>query len=93
MAELTPRTPSALDALAEEWLDTELELHPEGRVMLGRPGSKSQYADYSPDGAAADADAERSVLARVKAAEPVDEVDRITKAELIRTLELEHRAA
>ncbi|MDX6275921.1 MAG: hypothetical protein QOJ72_49 [Nocardioidaceae bacterium] len=89
MADLTARTPSALDALAEEWLDTELELHPEGRVMLGRPGSQSEYADYSPDGASADAAAERSILARVEAAEPIDEVDRITKAELIRTLSLE----
>jgi uncharacterized protein (DUF885 family) len=89
MADITPRTPSALDTLADEWLDTEIELHPEGRVMLGRPGSQSDYGDYSPDGAAADADAARSMLTRVRAAEPVDEVDRITQAELIRTLGLE----
>jgi uncharacterized protein (DUF885 family) len=89
MADITPRTPSALDVLAEEWLDTEIELHPEGRVMLGRPGSQSDYSDYSPDGAAADVDAVRAMLQRVHAASPVDEVDRITQAELIRTLGLE----
>ena len=89
MADITPRTPTPLDTLAEEWLDTEIELHPEGRVMLGRPGSQSDYSDYSPDGAAADVDAARAMLQRVHAASPADEVDRITQAELIRTLGLE----
>ncbi|MCW2749173.1 MAG: hypothetical protein JWR83_283 [Aeromicrobium sp.] len=89
MADITPRTPTALDVLAEEWLDTEIELHPEARVMLGRPGSQSDYSDYSPDGAAADVAAARAMLQRVHAASPVDQVDSITQAELIRTLGLE----
>ena len=48
----TSRTPSPIDALAEEWLDTMLELEPELHIALGRPGRESDYADRSPDGAA-----------------------------------------
>jgi uncharacterized protein (DUF885 family) len=95
MVDITPRSPSALDTLAEQWLDTETELHPEGRVELGRSGSQSDYSDYSPDGAMADVDAVRAMLTRVQAASPTDEVDRITQAELIRTLglQIEHHDA
>lgn len=91
----TTRTPTATDALAEEWLDTMLELAPELHVELGRPGRESDYADHSPDGAATAAAAARTMLTKVRDVEPVDDVDRITRLELIRTLELdlEHHAA
>jgi uncharacterized protein (DUF885 family) len=89
MADANPRTPTPLDALADEWLDTMLELAPELHVHLGRPGRESDYADRSPGGAAAAADAARAMLARVRTAEPVDAVDEVTRAELIRTLGLD----
>lgn len=85
----TSRTPSPIDALAEEWLDTMLELEPELHIALGRPGRESDYADRSPDGAAATAVACRDMLARVRTAEPVDAIDTVTQLELIRTLELD----
>ena len=34
MADPTPRTPSVLDALAEQWLDTEIDLHPDLVALL-----------------------------------------------------------
>ena len=80
------RQPTAVDALAEAWLDRTVELSPELRVHLGRDGDQAEYSDLSPDGAQARADAARTVLARVRAAEPADEVDRVTLAELERTL-------
>ena len=83
------RTPTALDTLAEEWLDTMLELEPELHIHLGRPGRESDYADRSPDGHAASAAAARAMLARVRDARAVDSVDTITQAELIRTLSLD----
>lgn len=89
MADQTPRTPTDLDVLSEEWLDTMLELQPELHIHLGRPGRESDYTDRSPDGVADAADAARSMLARVRRAEPLDAVDQVTQAELIRTLELE----
>ncbi|WP_332641903.1 DUF885 domain-containing protein [Aeromicrobium sp.] len=82
------RNPTALDSLSEEWLNTLLDLEPELHVHLGRPGRESDYADRSPDGHAASADAARSMLARVHMSDPADEIDTVTKAELIRTLGL-----
>ncbi len=82
------RRPTPIDAIAEEWVDTELDLFPEYRVYLGRPGREGEYADYSPAGndrAAAEA---RKTLERIRAATPVDAVDRVTRMDLIRELEL-----
>lgn len=88
MAEST-RPPTALDTLSEEWLDTLLDLQPELHIHLGRPGREADYADRSPDGHAAAADAARSMLARVRTGDPIDDVDTVTRAELIRTLGLD----
>ncbi|KHL19318.1 uncharacterized protein (DUF885 family) [Mumia flava] len=87
--EREPRTPTPIDELAERWLDQLLDLVPELHVELGRPGREGAYADLSPDGHAARDLATRRTLTAVRAAEPTDAVDRITRAELIRTLELE----
>jgi uncharacterized protein (DUF885 family) len=83
------RTPTEIDAIAERWLDTELDLRPELRVYLGRPGREGEYGDYSPAGHQAAADAARATLGEIRAAEPVDETDTITKLDLTRELELE----
>lgn len=83
------RTPTPIDTIAEEWVDTQLELMPEMHVYLGRPGREGEYADYSPDGAARYAEAAASALRRIEAAEPADDVDRVTKLDLTRELGLE----
>ena len=85
----TSRTPTPIDALAEEWLDTMLDLVPELHVHLGRPGRESDYADRSPDGAGNAAVAAKAMLVRVRTAEPVDRIDNVTQLDLIRTLELD----
>lgn len=86
---MTDRTPTPIDAIAESWLDTYLEHVPEERVYLGRPGREGEYADHSPAGAAALIADTRVALTRIAAAEPVDEVDRVTKLDLTRSLELD----
>jgi len=83
------RTPTPIDAIAESWLDTYLEHVPEERVYLGRPGRESEYADHSPEGAEALIADARAALSRIAAATPVDEVDRVTKLDLTRSLELD----
>ncbi|QGG42760.1 DUF885 domain-containing protein [Aeromicrobium yanjiei] len=83
------RIPTPMDDLAEGWLETLLELEPELHVHLGRPGREAEYADRSPDGVAAYADAARATLARVRTTAVEDDTDAITQAELIRTLELD----
>jgi uncharacterized protein (DUF885 family) len=83
---VSERQPSALDALADEWAETLLDLDPEWHVELGRPGREGEYGDLSPDGHAARRAATAAMLARVDAAEPADAVDRVTKLELQRVL-------
>ncbi|WP_298228574.1 DUF885 domain-containing protein [Gryllotalpicola sp.] len=83
-----PRPQTGLDRIAESWLDTQLDLAPELRVMIGRPGREGEYADYSPAGEAAAAEAAQAALAQAREATPVDDVDVVTKLELVRELEL-----
>ncbi len=82
------RVPTAIDAIAEDWVDRELDLHPEARVMLGRAGREGEYGDYSPAGAEAYADAARQALSRLREARAADEVDEVTQRDLGRELEL-----
>jgi uncharacterized protein (DUF885 family) len=82
------RTPTPIDAIAEDWLDTYVEFVPETGVYLGRTGRESEYTNYSPAGAAALVDAGRAALAKIQAATPADDIDLVTKLELARTLEL-----
>ncbi|HEY0248567.1 MAG TPA: DUF885 domain-containing protein [Gryllotalpicola sp.] len=83
------RTPTEIDAIAERWLDTELDLYPEMRVYLGRPGREGEYGDQSPAGHEAAAAAARKALAEIEAAQPTDDVDTVTKLDLTRELTLE----
>jgi uncharacterized protein (DUF885 family) len=83
------RQPTPIDAIAEAWVDTELELFPELSVYLGRPGREGEYADYSPAGAERAVAEAKATLARITAATPVDDVDAVTKMDLSRDLQLQ----
>jgi uncharacterized protein (DUF885 family) len=85
--EARPTTP--IDAIAETWVDTELDLFPEYRVYLGRAGHEGEYADYSPEGAERVISEVKKTLAGIQAATPVDAVDEITKMDLSRELQLQ----
>ena len=87
------RTPTAIDRIAEEWVDTIVELAPTVGTYIGR--ENGALADYSPTGSDAVAAAERAVLARLEAATEVDAVDAVTRADLSAELRLslaEHEA-
>ncbi|MBC7402806.1 MAG: DUF885 domain-containing protein [Microbacteriaceae bacterium] len=84
--EARPTTP--IDAIAETWVDTELDLFPEYRVYLGRAGREGEYADYSPEGAERATSEVRKTLASIRAATPADAVDEVTKMDLSRELQL-----
>jgi uncharacterized protein (DUF885 family) len=85
---MTERTPTAIDLVAEEWVDTLCELDPDARIWLGREGDVTGFADLSPAGAEASRAAVVATLAQLRAATPVDEIDRVTKLDLERELEL-----
>ncbi|MET4780242.1 DUF885 domain-containing protein [Glaciihabitans sp. UYNi722] len=82
------RIPTAIDSIAEEWVDTELDLFPEYRVYVGRPGREGEYADYSPAGAEHAVAEVRKTLVKIEAATPVDDIDVVTKMDLSRELQL-----
>ncbi|WP_150309182.1 DUF885 domain-containing protein [Planctomonas psychrotolerans] len=84
----TPRTPTPIDAIADAWVDTLLDLTPELRVYLGRPGREGEYSDYSPAGAERRTEESKRVLTDLDAATPQDGVDEVTKADLRRDLQL-----
>lgn len=88
MTNAEKREPTPIDTIAEAWVDTQLELYPEFHVWLGRPGREGEYADYSPAGAEHAIGKVKEALAAIQAAEPVDEIDRITKLDLTRDLQL-----
>lgn len=85
----SPRTATEVDACAEKWIDTCLEIDPRMHVWLGRPGGEGKYADYSPEGAQARIAHVRYALNELQRCVPQDDIDRVTVMELSRELQLE----
>ena len=92
-AQRTPqaqRTPTPIDAIAEKWVETLADLMPTLATYIGLDrGKLGEWEDFSPAGHDAMADAARSVIAELKPAKPADDVDAVTKDDLLATLELE----
>lgn len=84
-----PRTPSAIDQVAERWVDTLVELSPVLATYIGRNEANGRLDDLSPEGHERSVSAARATLAELDALEPVDEVDQVTKADLSAELRLE----
>ncbi|QEO10091.1 DUF885 domain-containing protein [Protaetiibacter larvae] len=81
MTESRPATP--IDAIAEGWVDTLVDLVPDVAIYIGVPGRTGEYGDLSPAGHDALADATRALVTRLEAEPPVDAVDEVTKADLL----------
>ena len=84
----TPRNPSAIDKIAEDWVDTIVEISPVAGTYIGRNEYNDRYDDYSPAGADDMAAKARATLAALRDLAPVDDVDVVTKDALTRDLEL-----
>lgn len=74
------RGKTAVDEVAERYLDTFATLDPCAATELGILGHDDELTDYSPDGVAARAEAARAALAELDAVDPVDDTDRVTVA-------------
>src|ERR1700761_7508919 len=84
------RTATPIDAIAEEWVTTLADLSPTLATYIGMDrGHLGEWGDYSPAGLDAKADAARAVIKKLEAATPVDDVDKITKDDLLGTLNLD----
>lgn len=84
----TPRTPTAIDKIAEDWVDTLSVLEPTLGTYIGRNEANDRYADLSPDGHQQYAESVRKTLTALQAATPADPVDEVTKADLSSELTL-----
>jgi uncharacterized protein (DUF885 family) len=83
------RTPSAVDTVADTYLDDWVALDPMMATYLGIPGHDAEMPDLSPDWLAARSDLRRRTLAALAAAEPTDANDRVTVAALREALTVE----
>lgn len=84
-----PRTPSAIDKVADEWVDTIAVLAPTLGTYIGRDEVSDRFGDLSPEGHEQIASATRSTLAKLQAIDPVDAIDQVTKTDLSAELSLD----
>ncbi|KQQ95379.1 hypothetical protein ASF62_02230 [Leifsonia sp. Leaf325] len=84
----TPRTPTAIDRIAEDWVDTLVVLEPTLGTYIGRTEVNDRFADLSPAGRDTVVDAGREVLSALESAAPVDDIDTVTQADLSSELRL-----
>ena len=83
-----PRTPTAIDSIAEGWVSTLAELDPGVATWIGIPGKLDEFADYSPSGHEQYTAAARAVIAQLDSAVEIDQVDWVTRTDLRAELEL-----
>ncbi|MDN6301634.1 MAG: DUF885 domain-containing protein [Dermabacteraceae bacterium] len=84
-----PRPATALDRLADEYVDLSARLDPFLATALGVPGHDAEVTDYSPAAVAERTDAARTLLARAAEVPDEDAVDTVTRAALTERLGLE----
>ncbi|MGX5680435.1 DUF885 domain-containing protein [Schumannella luteola] len=82
------RTPTEIDQIAEDWVTTLADLDPSIATWIGIPGRVDDYEDLSPAGHAKLVSEAKAVLAKIQAATPVDDVDRVTQTDLANDLQL-----
>lgn len=82
------RETTQIDAIAENWVSTLIDLNPDVAIWIGTEGRLGEYADLSPAGHEAQIDAAKKVIASLQSATPADDVDRVTRADLLSELEL-----
>ena len=91
-AEAPTRPATPIDTIAEEWVTTLIDLVPEVGIYTGLGGPTGRVSDTSPAGHEALTAAGRAVIAKLEKAEPVDDVDRVTKTDLLSDLNLAQEA-
>ena len=83
------RTPTAVDAYAEEYFEEFLKLAPEEATYLGRAGVETEYGDYSPAGRQQMAELTRRTLAGLDELSAQDHTDEVTLHAMRERLQLE----
>ncbi|WEO75658.1 DUF885 domain-containing protein [Cryobacterium sp. SO2] len=83
------RTPTPVDQIAEQWVDTLVDLDPTVGTYIGRSKDGSGFADYSPDGHNRYVQAATEVIGALDATPAVDSIDDVTRTDLRSTLALD----
>ncbi|WP_347043001.1 DUF885 domain-containing protein [Brachybacterium nesterenkovii] len=83
------RTPTALDALADAYVDEVARLDPFTATAIGAAGHDHEVTDLSPAGEDARTEAARRVLAQIERTADADEVDAVTRAAMTERLGLD----
>ncbi|MFF2369419.1 DUF885 domain-containing protein [Agromyces sp. NPDC058110] len=86
------RVPTEIDRIAEDWVDTIVDLSPTLGTYIGRKESDARFGDLSPEGLEQVLYAKRRTIARLDAAAIVDDVDAVTLADLRAELALDVEA-
>lgn len=84
-----PRTPTALDAIADAYVDEVARLDPFAATAIGVTGHDREVTDLSPAGYDALAAAARQVLSRIAETPDVDAADAVTRAAMTERIGLE----
>ncbi|HLQ81739.1 MAG TPA: DUF885 domain-containing protein [Brachybacterium sp.] len=88
-AAAAPRPATALDRLADEYVDLSARLDPFLATVLGVPGHDAEVTDHSPAAVQERTDAARTLLARAAEVPDEDAADTVTRAALTERLGLE----
>ena len=83
------RTPTDVDALAEQYLDDFAALNPIEATFMGLMGHDAKLQDFTPDWWQSVSELRQRTLAALEATQPVDRTDRITIAALRDDLEVQ----
>ncbi|MDJ0322777.1 DUF885 domain-containing protein [Cryobacterium sp. PH31-AA6] len=83
------RTPTAIDKIAEDWVDTLVDLDPTVGTYIGRTAGDGRFGDFSPAGDERRNLEARKVIALLDAAPVADDIDVITRTDLRGTLALD----
>ncbi|MFV0462234.1 MAG: DUF885 domain-containing protein [Nostocoides sp.] len=86
---LSPRPPSAIDAVADAYVDAAIALSPLTATSLGIPGHERDLDDFSSDGHQAQAELRASTLSQLATLTPTDDVDKVTVATMRERLGVE----
>ncbi len=73
-----PRTPTAVDAVAEDYVAALTALSPMTATALGLPGADDRLDDFSPEGLARFAELDRQTLEGLAPLSAADDVDEVT---------------
>jgi len=93
MTDAPSRRPTAIDEIAENWVTTMVDLDPDVAIWVGLEGRIGEIGDTSPAGHERYIAEAKKVIAALEAAAPVDDVDAVTKADIVSELGLEVRAS